>query len=563
MNKNVDDLYEILRHLRENGITQQYQDIKLQQEIECKMHVLQEQMQITKREIDSLTTRISNELNETALPTYRHKLVNMLLEAHKTALEEYDEESKLYRQYQLMTPNFNLIDRIELARDIHISRDVIESENNSCEPDTNISTMYDCRSIESCNHLKSLLNLMNTAKNIEDLDDVNISEILNDYLHLMTTHDDDIQFEEIVNKFKYCDIKNCKVFQRNNRNRNDEKQNQKHINTCTAIMQILDKIHCYFCHCYDTGCRLSCKEKKMVNDDIDENKNVSFTQKLVDEKTLKINKILFKKRQIYNDLNISERMNKKFNQLFQANLISDEKNQQQDDNKIYSFGYKFKYDKESDPLLQQLSRLLSDIDEKYENGIYVTAKYLNLKEEITTNSLSVLSIDQYNSEYNKAKIHFNSQYNKNNCKNDEGNCLPLEYILSLMIYCNYDQLQYYFSKTYREENGNNHNNFYFLAKYVKISVHKFGTDDYAREKNFYHGINEQLVFTAYIYNSNDTHHTSESTQGVIINGPLSTSTSFEVATNFTNFNQGLVIKFGNESNNFFSVSWLSDFPNEH
>eukprot|EP01084_Bolivina_argentea_P276236 471320_1 len=74
---------------------------------------------------------------------------------------------------------------------------------------------------------------------------------------------------------------------------------------------------------------------------------------------------------------------------------------------------------------------------------------------------------------------------------------------------------------------------------------------------FYHGIGEQLAFPEYVARF-DT--------GVNIVSPLSTSTKLEVAINFTNFNQGLIITFSTKyigsDARCFEVSWLSDFPNE-
>eukprot|EP01084_Bolivina_argentea_P035810 66319_1 len=52
---------------------------------------------------------------------------------------------------------------------------------------------------------------------------------------------------------------------------------------------------------------------------------------------------------------------------------------------------------------------------------------------------------------------------------------------------------------------------------------------------------------------------------MLVRSPLSTSISFEVATHFTNQNNGFIITFagmGSSSTKTFSMSWLSDFGNE-
>eukprot|EP01084_Bolivina_argentea_P271793 462548_1 len=203
------------------------------------INLLHEQMKITKKEIDSITSRINDELKETALTSYRHKLVDMLLKEHKTLLDDYDKESKLYQKYK---------SQLNHVSNMYFISNMINAQpvNNECGG----------KSIQTCTHLNNLLavvdnytNSNNNSKNIKDFNHVNILHTLDDYLHLMNNHDDDIQFKELVNKFKHCDIKTCTAFRR---------QNQEYVNTLnTAVMEILDKIHCYICHCYDTGSRLS------------------------------------------------------------------------------------------------------------------------------------------------------------------------------------------------------------------------------------------------------------------------------------------------------------------
>eukprot|EP01084_Bolivina_argentea_P117286 208310_1 len=125
-----------------------------------------------------------------------------------------------------------------------------------------------------------------------------------------------------------------------------------------------------------------------------------------------------------------------------------------------------------------------------------------------------------------------------------------------MIYCNYDALQYIFSKTYREKESE-HNNFYHMGKHTKTAVQKFGTaikDTQKRVKNFYHGIDKELVFPQIV---------GAKGCGISVYCPLSTSSSKTVAINFTN-NKGQVVQIGGELScaKYFSVKWLSDYPNE-
>eukprot|EP01084_Bolivina_argentea_P228244 385543_1 len=164
---------------------------------------------------------------------------------------------------------------------------------------------------------------------------------------------------------------------------------------------------------------------------------------------------------------------------------------------------------------------------------------------------------QYINEYQKAGLHYTSYYRKVNYTNMEKST----YLLVLMIYCNYTEFQYKFSKTYRENNGKNHCNFYCFASYLMCTLSEHGTlvKD-GTVTRFYHGISEELVFPY----KNDT--------GIHVCCPLSTSSSFEVAANFTNDSNGMVVQFGlfdgnkynqtRETCRYFSLSWVSDYANE-
>eukprot|EP01084_Bolivina_argentea_P088711 160161_1 len=81
-------------------------------------------------------------------------------------------------------------------------------------------------------------------------------------------------------------------------------------------------------------------------------------------------------------------------------------------------------------------------------------------------------------------------------------------------------------------------------------------------KRFYHGVGTKIA----------PHHCfCDYAMGVFIYGPLSTSSSFEVGVQFANANNGVVMEFGKfvvgaatvSDNTYISLSWLSDFSNEH
>eukprot|EP01084_Bolivina_argentea_P001209 2216_1 len=314
----------------------------------------------------------------------------------------------------------------------------------------------------------------------------------------------------------------------------------------------MDKIHCHFIHCYDIGNRLFIKDKKFIaSQELKDDQETKYNEMFFSKQIATKKKILSKRKEAY--LNISQELDKKVNYKFNQLLI--------DDTGQYSVGYRFVYGYDGE-------WIKSDAygeDEICQHEIfYVSRKYSSLKEEMITNGISTISVDQFNNEYAKAVIHFNSYYCKKLYKPFNNNCacktmdINIGCLLSLMIYCNYTDLQYAFSKTYRENNGDDHCEFYWLGRTLKLSLDLFGTKIIdGNVSRFYHGIGRQLYFrrttdTEFYLNVMQIYH------------PLSTSSSFEVAVNFTNHNNGVIIQFADHQARlkYFAVSWLSDYGNE-
>eukprot|EP01084_Bolivina_argentea_P110078 196614_1 len=375
-------------------------------------------------------------------------------------------------------------------------------------------------------------------------DNAAILQILNDYLHLLWNHGSE-QFEFVVQQFESCDIMKCSIFRRNARDRQDVTPT---IDTKRSVYQeIMDKIHCCFLHCFDVGNRLSIEEKNAINESDEKHAETKNDEvQSVSARIIQMNEILLCKRTLCKNVlsHLNNRMCCKYDQLISENniFINTEK--------IYSFGISFKYGYDEEPEMK--------------NDVFVKPKYSTLKAELISNIISKINILQFNNEYAKASIHFGSYYcramlnSRKRRYNSYDRDLTIECILSIMIYCNYDILQSKFSRTYRENNGNDHDEFYHLAKFLKISVMSFGTqimDD--KIKKFYHGIQEKVLLPNYI-------------NSVTVSSPLSTSSQMEVAINFANANKGIVIAFTHvtkhwtvgESPRSFSCAWLSNYANE-
>eukprot|EP01084_Bolivina_argentea_P175372 303713_1 len=414
---------------------------------------------------------------------------------------------------------------------------------NLCAKDT---------SCEQINHFVSAMNQYETNPH-----GINTSKTLNHFIHLLQEHHYDGHFEHIYRKLSPCVLTQCEIFNRNNRNRACVQQETNN----SAARQIMDKMHCYFHHCYDIGHRLSMKEKKILNEMV--SKIDPESELPVNIEIIRMNQMLQSKRdkyrETYQNQTLNHRINTKYSQFtFHTEHKQTEPVNNRNVEKQFSFGYIFKYGEDDDMHQYHNNNDLLCIEKP---------KYGSFQEEITCNKIATLTMQQFKNEYEKAEIHFNSNFCKENYRpftmksnhETQNVHIQIHHILSLLIYCNYTNLQYTFSKTYREKNGVEHVNFYHFGLNLKICTGRFGTRiQDGQFSRFFHGIGQKLLFPQYIEQS-----------GVYINCPLSTTSSFCVAINFANNNQGLVIEFSNgnsrkhiASTKYFSVSWLSDFGNE-
>eukprot|EP01084_Bolivina_argentea_P236051 397023_1 len=430
-----------------------------------------------------------------------------------------------------------------------------EMEGKDNQPQKHVGQ---CTEVSKCSHwiqLQQIIKRYNAFNNSNKShfhgDDIDILVIINNYLHLMGAHKSDKEFEFITNCLGSCEIKKCECFARNNTRRlscyvkKDIPQNNSTEDmVCT---QVMDKIHCYFQHTYDTGKKLTIVEKQLIHNAINLNCSKD-SENIVNKIMLETNKILAPKR---HSNKVSEAMKQKFNQL------QNEEHKNQGDDPVYSFGYSFDYGYNNE--WRWASRPVR------ETAINVSQKHLSLKEELTTNLISIISIENFNIEYQKAKIYYSSAYCRTNTNKHK---FKLEMLLCLMIYCNFTELQYQFSKTYREGDGKLHTNFYCMGKNLKQCLHFCGTVIGTAGTDidaFYHGISEQLLFPKY-FDLTGNKFNSVGTTGIMIFSPLSTSSSFEVAASFAYFNNGLIIEFVGErlenKPKYFSCDWLSDYPNE-
>eukprot|EP01084_Bolivina_argentea_P086165 155745_1 len=305
--------------------------------------------------------------------------------------------------------------------------------------------------LQNCSGLKKLKQSLNIYRNNEN--DIfcndNSNLCLHNFFHLISKHKTDDDFEYIYNELGgFCDIKQCKIFERHHRNRREQFTNCNTKDIDVIVNQnILDKIHSYYCHCYDIGYKLNKTDKQIL-----ENIHKPTNNIMVNNRLLQLNKTISTKHKLYRTVRGTDKP--PTSNRFEAHFANNNE-------KIYSFGFKFLY------------------DDNYISGNIVPKKYKSFKQEVTTNPFSVMTMLQFITEFKKAKMHYNSYYCKQYIRIHDTYRIQLsiEHLLAVLIYCNYSELQFNFSKTYRKIASNEsikcvlnrHSNFYFWGKHFKAN----------------------------------------------------------------------------------------------
>eukprot|EP01084_Bolivina_argentea_P169825 294339_1 len=269
---------------------------------------------------------------------------------------------------------------------------------------------------------------------------------------------------------------------------------------CPLSQNVLDKIHCYYVHSIATQ---HAEESKY-------NKFVSHIEQIALSHKHTVNS---------NDCN------------------------------IYGFGVLFQY-------------IACTNESNESNEIVVTEKYCNFKQEVLQNGLEKFEYKLFLVE--KCEILMKSDYMKNVLLVNENNiALNSKHILSVLLYCNFDEYQKKWSETYRRIPLNEtnecmirrHSYYYHSSCSLKELVENFGTNlavNDSKNITFYHGISTEMLFIRTI------------TQ---IYGPMSASTDINVALRFTT-NKGLILQLKYAfsyypiSAKYFDCSYLSDFTEE-
>eukprot|EP01084_Bolivina_argentea_P064190 117098_1 len=362
---------------------------------------------------------------------------------------------------------------------------------------------------ENCSIVNKMCNVLLVESNDVTIQNVEIS---NDFEHLLMYHDDPTGFAKIYNKVHCnCSFTNCDRYLRNNRRRINIAMKDAHdFEDSAAGYCLLDKIHAYYCHSYDTHHRKQ-QESKVDNE-------LSLLKPTQNTKM------------------------SKFTSNFDTNNV--ESKADTIDADMYSYGQRFEYDDKNDYW-------------------YVGAKYDHLTDELLNNRECKISIKEYSLELEKCDTFMKSNRVKVLQNRDLLNELSRDYILSLLIYCNSDEYQNIWSATFRRIPYDEtdialkcrHSQFYHSSKNLLNLIEIYGEPliyDKNINKTFYHGVNTVMYFYRTI------------TQ---FNGPLSTSRDILVAQRFSG-GSGLILELKYHSSTYplsakyFECSFFSDYPME-
>eukprot|EP01083_Nonionella_stella_P296276 1006550_1 len=439
---------------------------------------------------------------------------------------------------------------------------------------------------------------------IQDNDDS--TELLNDFNHLLTTHCS--QFEDIYNKLvenandgKTCVLGQCLLYTRNRRDRSVITPDTLYFNDDAMKQELVDRIHCYYFHSFDTGYRLTDKEKKCIMDeqDVKQDPNESNDDdKRYDANASRIHKIVKTKR--HKNDNISGLTKDVPYNKFMLDKIDLET--KSDD---FSYGYRYFYwpyyknnpdiYDDAHQMTKRSGHVRPEANDGYSVGDwFILNKYKNLKAELLMNRVCSIDAKLLLRITRKAACHWKTKRSRAiKCSREDlfAKCYELKWqqpiqihhILAMMIYCNFDELQRKFTETFRRKNKDEsddhmkerHRNFCFLGRYLREMAECFGMESPAIDPKsvtltespirIYHGISKQCMFPSL---------------NACIKGPFSTTRDYNVALNFGE--NGMILELAmypkewrfseSASNTIFidamrflncvDCAWLSDFPGE-
>eukprot|EP01083_Nonionella_stella_P122435 368359_1 len=397
----------------------------------------------------------------------------------------------------------------------------------------------------------------------------NNTNVLNDFNHFIQSHTHQLQpMRRRLIKTIYdegtCDVSKCVMTRRNQRDRESICTTSNILyqlypnNNDIASEQILDRIHCYFLH---TTARRPNKPRVLIQDTDTKKDNVpSAEHKQCDEDQ----PALMRSQGKYN----------RFDSAYQYGIT------------FYYWPYYKNNYLTNDDSDGNVGKFWTQQNHTNANSTfadwYIACKYSDLKNELLNNQICKLDPLQWIQLERKAQNHRNTDHVRNiYCRNDNALRyygmmyrvqITIDHLIALMTYCNFDVVQFEFSKTCRrkhekesdEEVKERHRNYYWMGRLLRECIECFG-------------MREPTTSMLRVYHGTKKHFTFSSLHGYI-KGPFSTSLSCSVATHIFCDNTGMVLELNLDCIEWgfvyrlvapavnylscFDMQWISDFPDE-
>eukprot|EP01084_Bolivina_argentea_P259573 438031_1 len=379
----------------------------------------------------------------------------------------------------------------------------------SMDCDSNIECQCTTRMIDV---IKCYELIERDAINEEYMDKVNISALLDDYIHILIKHDNG-HLHYMANllmadeRSMKCDSKNCKKILRYYRSRENDielKLNNIDIDSPSSLYRdIMDQIHCNVFHFYDMGMRV---KKNAQNSDIRQQLKEQLQVLNVDDNTTnrynKYNIDIKYKENTFTDGLFAEMLCKKISYKVIQHLQKQLENEEYDSDALksdircdyiqsnivkivslqqnhysalkrylhlsllyrvsFSTGYTFYYWNHYRKSITHHRFFANQNDHSgfKENELYVVAKYRNIQTEILNNCEHKLSFSQFNISMKKATEFIKTKKAKtltSECPAglfygiEDDTAISISHLLSIILYTDWSDLCTAFNSTFRRK----------------------------------------------------------------------------------------------------------------
>eukprot|EP01084_Bolivina_argentea_P279155 477210_1 len=411
---------------------------------------------------------------------------------------------------------------------------IIQNENNANNAKNYMHPVYigNCESyVSECNWVQMVINTLkyyqaNDAIHVTDGELIQYcntrKQLLDAYIHIIIEHnnEEDLQqiFDLLITDYdqQQCNKNKCLYLIRHNRNRSKIEDGKHEIlmETCveyTFYRDLLDTMHCYLYHLYDTGFRkkrnvlsendifieekdsneylCGLHQKKNINKtnnkfNIDNNDNQSTTfidglitvlqkSKHVSFDELKTIQSLFQteqydsdsiKEDIKNDMQSSNIGNNAYNKNV-YNLTKQYAYRIELHERTFNIGYRFYYWPyyKTQQIHTDSNWNNNSNDGYYVYELYIEIKYESLKQEILNNNLFILQLQQYDQSVIKINKFINTDKAKQtkSCQRPTqrdplqygitaNSLITFNHLLAITLYCDWSELARAFSKSFRK-----------------------------------------------------------------------------------------------------------------